>query len=337
MNDKSFYDFLNENVPLNSNIQKYMTVTRNKLREYERIAVSYSGGSDSDIMLDMVELVKPEDCGEIRYIFFDTGLEFDATLRHIDEVEKVYDIKIERIKAKKSIPAACKEHGIPFISKDLSDVIDRLQRHGFNWAEDFNDAHYHGRCKSALSYFYGTRKSMYSIARLKLLKEFLCTNPPDFAISERCCDYAKKNVAKEFDKQFKPDLKVIGMRQAEGGRRAGKLQNCFTPAGENNIANYRPLWFWSDEDKQIYKEWRGIRYSDCYEDWGFSRTGCVGCPCNSKALSELMIARQFEPNKAKAAFAVFGKSYEYREAYKTFKGKPDGEAAEIIATLKSQV
>ena len=105
----------------------------------------------------------------------------------------------------------------------------------------------------------------------------------------------------------------------EGGRRVGSVQNCFTPAHDSDIAVYRPLWYWSDADKALYKEWRGIRYSDCYEIWGFARTGCAGCPCNSKALQELEIARQYEPNKVKAAYAVFGKSYEYREAYNRFK------------------
>ena len=83
-------------------------------------------------MLDMIELVKPDtDCGEIRYIFFDTGLEYDTTLRHITETEQKYGVTIERIKPKKSIPAACREHGIPFICKDASEMINRLQRHGF--------------------------------------------------------------------------------------------------------------------------------------------------------------------------------------------------------------
>jgi len=326
MNDKNFYDFLNEDAPKNLNIQKYMMVTRNKLREYGRIAVAYSAGSDSDIMLDMIELVKPyEDCGEIRYTFYDTGLEFDATLRHITEVEQKYGVAIERIKPKKSIPLACKEHGIPFISKDLSEIIQRLQTHGFNWAMDIDDADFYGRCQSALDYFYDTRppsksgKSKYSIAKFKLLKEFLCENPPDFAISDKCCDYAKKNVAKDFDKIFNPDLKIIGMRQAEGGRRVGSINNCFTPANGTKIANYRPLWFWTDEEKRIYKEWRGIRYSDCYEIWGFSRTGCCGCPCSSKVLQDLQIANQYEPNKVRAAYAIFGESYKYREVYNIFK------------------
>ena len=304
-------------------------VTRNKLREYRKIAVSYSGGSDGDIMVDMIELVKPyEDCGEIRYTFFDTGLEFDATLRHISEVEQKYGIVVERIKPKKSIPTACREHGIPFICKDVSDMLHRLQSHNFDWNDTPENAttEKYGRCKSALDWYFCRRppsasgkNSNFHIDRYKLLREFLIANPPDFQISEKCCDYAKKNVSIAFDRQFKPDLRIIGMRQAEGGRRVGSIRNCFTPTGVNSIANYRPLWFWTDEDKHIYKEWRGIRYSDCYELWGYRRTGCVGCPCNSKALQELQIAEQYEPNKVKAAFAVFGKSYEYREAYNRFK------------------
>jgi hypothetical protein len=36
-------------------------------------------------------------------------------------------------------------------------------------------------------------------------------------------------------------------------------------------------------------------------------------------LQELAIAEQYEPNKVKAAYAVFGESYKYREAYNQFK------------------
>ena len=73
--DKAFWDFLNNDVPRNLNIFKYLLVTRNKLRDYSRILVSYSSGSDSDILLDMIELVKTftDDCGEIPYTFFNTG------------------------------------------------------------------------------------------------------------------------------------------------------------------------------------------------------------------------------------------------------------------------
>ena len=119
MNDEQLLDLLDNHVPCNHNIFKYLMVTRNKLREHRRIAVSYSGGSDSDIMLDLIELVKPHDGhGEIRYIFFDTGLEFDATIRHIAEVEQAYGVSIERIKPRKTVPAACREYGVPFITEN---------------------------------------------------------------------------------------------------------------------------------------------------------------------------------------------------------------------------
>ena len=336
MNDQQFCELLDK-APANLNIQKYLTVTRHKLSEYRRIAVSYSGGSDSDIMLDLIELVKPDNCGEIRYIFFDTGLEWDATLRHVKETEQRYSVTIEQIKSKMSIPAACNKYGVPFIAKHPSEMFYSLQKHGFNWSPTLEGAAFEdgAECKSGKGWFYDLYGEMFSIRKIRLLKEFLISNPPTFAISDKCCDYAKKHVSRDFDKEFKPDLRINGMRRAEGGRRTGSIRSCFTPQSEKRaIADYRPLWFWSDEEKQIYKEWREIRYSECYERWGFARTGCVGCPCSYRATQDLKIAEPFEPNKVKAAYAVFGKSYDYRELFNEFKEKVRAEAKE--AKRKSQ-
>jgi 3'-phosphoadenosine 5'-phosphosulfate sulfotransferase (PAPS reductase)/FAD synthetase len=147
------------------------------------------------------------------------------------------------------------------------------------------------------------------------------TSPPDFTISDKCCDYAKKDVAKAFNKEYDPDLAVNGMRRAEGGRRAGSVKTCFTPETANSPDNYRPIWFWSDEDKAAYKAWRGIRYSDCYEVYGLKRTGCAGCPCNSRAEQELALVEPFEPRIVKAARNIFGASYDYKRRYINFKGE----------------
>jgi 3'-phosphoadenosine 5'-phosphosulfate sulfotransferase (PAPS reductase)/FAD synthetase len=119
--------------------------------------------------------------------------------------------------------------------------------------------------------------------------------------------------------EFRPDIAVTGMRRAEGGRRAGSISTCFSLGSAGKPDNYRPLWYWTDEDKAAYKEWRGLRYSDCYEVYGLKRTGCVGCPCNSRAEQELEIVERFEPKLVKAARAVFGASYEYRRRYAEFK------------------
>jgi 3'-phosphoadenosine 5'-phosphosulfate sulfotransferase (PAPS reductase)/FAD synthetase len=60
-----------------------------------------SGGADSDVTLDLLELVKPDGC-ELIYVFFDTGLEYDATKRHIDALEAKYGITIHRRRATKT-------------------------------------------------------------------------------------------------------------------------------------------------------------------------------------------------------------------------------------------
>ena len=47
MNDTDFLKLLDGNIPKSNNIFKYLMVTRNKLREHRRIAISVSGGSEN--------------------------------------------------------------------------------------------------------------------------------------------------------------------------------------------------------------------------------------------------------------------------------------------------
>ena len=289
------YENLLASAPKNLSIFDTLLKARAVLARYKRVAVSISGGSDSDATLDIVEEVKPDDC-VVTYVFFDTGLEYDATKRHLGELEEKYGISVVRRKPRLTVPAACREHGAPFVSKDVSNMLGLLQRHGFDWNETPESAaeEKYGRCKSALDWYFSQRpvsangKAMYDIGRYKLLREFIRENPPTFKISDKCCDFAKKNVASEFYGEHGIELSVTGMRRAEGGRRAGSVSGCFTPAAGEKPDRYRPLWFWSDADKAAYKEWRGLRYSDCYEVWGLKRTGCAGCPCNgmSRSLSK---------------------------------------------------
>lgn len=75
---------------------------------------SISGGSDSDIVLDVIHNV--DEKKKVRYFWIDTGLEYRATKEHLNDLEKKYGIKIERIKACKPIPVCCKEYGQPFLN-----------------------------------------------------------------------------------------------------------------------------------------------------------------------------------------------------------------------------
>lgn len=64
------------------------------LTNNKNILVSVSGGADSDCMIDIVENLIPRD-GEhdVTYVWFDTGVEMDATKRHLSFLEKNTTLK----------------------------------------------------------------------------------------------------------------------------------------------------------------------------------------------------------------------------------------------------
>ena len=52
----------------------------------------------------------------------------------------------------------------------------------------------------------------------------------------------------------------------------------------------------------------GVIYSDAYEVYELTCTGCCGCPISYKAVDDLEKIRPYEPNVVKAAWNIFGKA-----------------------------
>lgn len=140
-----------------------------------------------------------------------------------------------------------------------------------------------------------------------------------FKISSKCCQYAKKDVSHKVEKRLGADLVVIGVRKAEGGIRAGAYKNCFTKSNSSDSCDtYRPLFWYTETDKEYYCKKFGVTHSKCYSDYGLKRTGCVGCPYGRNVINELNIIKQNEPKLHKACCTVFKDSYEYTQKYKEF-------------------
>ena len=95
---------------------------------------------------------------------------------------------------------------------------------------------------------------------------------------------------------------------------------CFTETASGQY-RLRPLYYVSDKDKEWYKEQYGVRYSDAYEVYGLTRTGCCGCPISYKAVEDLKQIEPYEPYVVKAAWAIFGDSYRYRQQYNEYKAR----------------
>lgn len=294
---------------------------------YKKIMVSISGGSDSDIMLDMIERVGSPD-SEICYVFFDTGMEFKATKEHIAYLEKKYGIEIKQYKAALPVPLGVRKYGYPFLGKQISQYISRLQKHGFKWEDRPFEELYaeYPHCKAALRWWCNRwgENSRINISHTKYLKEFMVENPPDIPISDECCKGAKKDTAKAIEKEIKPDLCVIGVRKAEGGVRATIYSTCFDEI-KTGCDRYRPILWFKKEDKLVYERAFGVTHSDCYETYGLKRTGCACCPFGKCFEQELLAAKEYEPALYAAANNVFGPSYEYTRKYMAFRERKEQE------------
>lgn len=275
-----------------------------------KILVSISGGSDSDIMLDMIERIGYPD-GLVYYAWFDTGMEYQATKRHLVYLEQRYGITIHRHRPKLTVAQACKRYGVPFLSKRVAMAIGRLQKHGFDFGPACDNGH-----PSDVAWWH--QQTRLSAAGIMGLKEFLMASPPDFRISDKCCDHAKKHTAKTVAKQISATLNCVGIRKTEGGIRSFAYDSCFSKGKNGETDNFRPIFWFTDADKVEYEEFCGIRHSGCYE-WGLKRTGCACCPFGSRFESELEIVKREEPVLYNLANKVFGQSYEYTRLFRCFK------------------
>lgn len=314
-----------ENCPKNQTIGDNLVRAWSKINssKYDKIVCSISGGSDSDVMLDIC--TKCDKDNKIEYVWFDTGLEYQATKEHLKYLEEKYGIEIRPYKAIKPIPLTCKQYGQPFLSKRVSEYAGRLQKHGFKWEDKPFDELYreYPKCKAALRWWcngWGVN-SRINIAYNKWLKEFMVQNPPDFRISNICCKYAKKDVSHKLISDFGYDLNIVGVRRAEGGTRATSYTSCFDENGKSKNGtydNYRPLFWYKNSDKEDYESHYEVTHSRCYTEYGLTRTGCAGCPYGRDFEKELGIIEKYEPKLFVAVNNIFGASYKYTRMYREF-------------------
>lgn len=102
-----------------------------RLLEHPKAFCAYSGGSDSDILIDLLESARKlnPSLPEIKYAFFNTGLEMKAIKDHVKEISEKYGVKIEEIRSNPNIIQATRKYGLPFYSKTASRKLHDLQTH----------------------------------------------------------------------------------------------------------------------------------------------------------------------------------------------------------------
>lgn len=211
--------------------------------------VSFSGGKDSTVLLDLARRVEPS----LLAVFSNTGLEYPEILKFVKVTENVKIIKPE-----KSFRRVLEDHGFPVVSKKVSQIIERFQ----NPSE-----------KNALSRMKCVNKKYGHTYYLPDKWRFLVNAP--FKISAKCCDIMKKKPLAKYGKKVGL-YPIIGTMAEEGGPRekSYKKYGCLIVDGDHIQA--RPLGFWTEKDIWGYIKKYDLSYSKIY-DMGQTRTGCMFC------------------------------------------------------------
>lgn len=215
--------------------------------------VSFSGGKDSTVLLDLVRGMYPDTPA----VFVDTGLEYPEIRDFVKTVDNVTWAKPEM-----GFKQVIEKYGYPVISKKVSMGLSRYR----NTKSDLQrQLRLHGGiCPTS-------GKKQY---RTIPIKWHFMTQAP-FKCSEACCDVLKKRPAKKYGKQSGRKAYIGTMTEESTLRTEQYLKTgCNGFALSNPIST--PMAFWVEQDVWDYIKLKKLEYSKIY-DMGEDRTGCMFC------------------------------------------------------------
>jgi 3'-phosphoadenosine 5'-phosphosulfate sulfotransferase (PAPS reductase)/FAD synthetase len=206
-------------------------------------------------------------------------------------------------------------------------MLHRLQQHNFNFKEHGNLSfeellELYPNTRSALRWWTNNNASRSNqISWNRGLKDFLIlNNGVPFTPSAYCCYGAKKLPSKQYARANNVALLMMGIRRAEGGKRATAYSSCFIPHSTvYPYGLYLPIFWWTNKDKEMFDEILDIKHSECYSEYGLRRTGCPGCPFGQRWEEEREIIAEHEPRLVKAVDNLFGISYEWTKKYRDYQ------------------
>ena len=253
------------------------------------VYVSFSGGKDSTVLLDIVRQSYPE----IEAVYVDTGLEYPEIRDFVKTKENVTWLKPEL-----SFYEVLKKYGYPIISKEVSrDIAVARRKPDGKTADKFNpNSDY---CKK-----YGMQ---WCLNKWDFLKD------SDIPISNQCCNIMKKRPAKKYKKETNKKA-ILAIMTCESRERKQNWLKSGCNAFDNNDPQSNPMSFWAEQDVLQYLITYKIPYASIYGDiiknrkgkletTGAERTGCMFC-CYG-------IQCEKEPNRFQRMKVTHPKQYDY--------------------------
>jgi len=247
-------------------LARKIQVTQSKIIEYHsrlqgQVYVSFSGGKDSTVLLDIARKIYPD----IEAVFIDTGLEYPEIKEFVKTIPNVIWVKPAM-----TFNQVVEKEGFPIISKEISYNIEYARKNK-TWAIN----RLNGKDQNGVDNPNQQGKMKY---------KYLVEAP--FKISSKCCDILKKRPAKKFEKESGKHP-IVGTMASEGGQR----KTAYKTSGCNSFEGLRPMstpmGFWTEQDVLTYLLTYLLPYSSIYGDiiksngelitTGVQRTGCMFC------------------------------------------------------------
>ena len=245
-------------------LQRKIQVTQTRIIEWYqhwegKVYVSFSGGKDSTVLLDLVRRIYPD----VEAVFVDTGLEYPEIREFVRTKQNV-----TWLKPKMNFRQVIEKYGYPVISKNISQYI-REAKH--TKSEKLRDLRLNGR----------NNESMFCIPE----KYKYLINAP-FEVSEKCCDVMKKRPIYNYEKNGKHS--IIGTMASEGRQRKVTWLKQGCNAFDKKHPSSQPISFWTEQDILQYIKQFNIPYASVYGEilqdengkyytTGCDRTGCMFC------------------------------------------------------------
>ena len=256
-----------QSLPLELKIAKTKDNIREFVREFgvDDVYVSFSGGKDSTVLLDIARKMYPE----IEAVFVNTGLEYPEIQRFV----KTFD-NVRIITPKMRFKDVIAKYGYPIISKEISCTIYNARK-GAQWAL---------KKMTGKNILKSGEKSRFNYEKYEPLMKV------DFKISDRCCGIMKKQQSKKVKK-----VPIIATMADESALRLQKWLKEGCNAFDNERPTSKPMSFWTQQDVLKYIKEHNLPIASVYGDiievdgqtslfddcklctTGADRTGCIYC------------------------------------------------------------
>ena len=265
-------------------LEAKIVFTQKKIREwYEHwrgdVYVSFSGGKDSTVLLDIVKAMYPD----VPAVFCDTGLEYpevrELALKNADVV----------LKPKMTFKQVIEKYGYPIPSKEQAYFI-RQARHSTP----------------------RTKALRLGSGRYSVSSKWRYLLDAPFEISEKCCDVMKKKPFRKYERESERK-RFTAMMASESSLRERQYMRHGCNAFEGSNPSSMPMAIWTEQDVLRFIVGNGIEYASCYGEivetngqlrcTREDRTGCMFC----------MFGIQYDgtPNRFQRMERDYPKQYDY--------------------------